>query len=141
MQVNIFYNDMIWKFILIVLLKKFIATWLLKKHCLVSWPSCVNGLLISIINRENLIDSYNLQKGDKRLIKIKLCSDGYYTRTVTVRIISIGTLEYCMNQFSEYACPSNIKIFHNFDQHMNKIKKWKKTLSEIIQISLPLFTT
>ena len=86
---------------------------------MILWPSNKNGLIISIINRTDLIDSIGLQKGDIReIVQITLQGTSLLNnipvpKKFKIKILFIGTLEDCKQQFSEYATPAQLKLFRN----------------------------
>ena len=105
-----------------------LADQLIKKFCVVCWPSNKNGLILSIIKRSDLVDSFGLEQGDVRKIfqytleGTPLLNTIPVKRLYNVKIITIGTYQWCCEHYSEFASSNNIAIFRNLDKNLKKIK-------------------
>ena len=71
------------------------ATWLVRKFCLIKWPSHHCGLLISIVNITEFIDQLGIATGDYRQI---LAANLPFNnlKKFNVKILKLGTLEECL---------------------------------------------
>ena len=94
------------------LLTNFIlAVWLIKKFILVAWPVERQGLLFSIVNRADFGKEYGICKGQLR----KITTRNTFKQPVnySVRILCIGSLRDCQEQFSIYGESAEFTVKFN----------------------------